>query len=205
MYKYLKHILIYSLILVYSCTDKLKVHERISLTPAKQIPTKQTPTKQTPQTEENKSFNTIIHGFNKHTEEEREKTNKHDSGKTQVANIDYYRNRITNYNTFISWIKDKPEKKKELDKAWTEAYNWLEKRRAENAPEKTLNEYISDAIDCGNNLSCQDTKKQYGTKENQIVPFFELILRHIFISYSDPEKIFIQLHTINISRIKDDF
>ncbi|WP_024655142.1 Mlp family lipoprotein [Borrelia hispanica] len=204
MYKYLKHILIYSLILVYSCTDKLKVHERISLTPAKQIPTKQTPTKQTPQTEENKSFNTIIHGFNKHTEEEREKTNKHDSGKTQVANIDYYRNRITNYNTFISWIKDKPEKKKELDKDWTEAYNWLEKRRAENAPEKTLKEYISDAIDCYNNPLCKDTKK-YGTKENQIFLFFAQAFRDIFLAYGNPEEIFIQLKTIRISRIKDDF
>ncbi|WP_024654622.1 Mlp family lipoprotein [Borrelia hispanica] len=194
MYKYLKHILIYSLILVYSCTDKLKVHERISLTPAKQIP----------QTEETKNFNTIIHGFNKYIELAREAIIKHKSGKERIQDFDAVKTDVEKYAKFISWIEKNLEKKKELDEAWTEAYNLLEQRRAENAPEKTLKEYISDALDCAPNYTCQDIKK-YGTQYNQIGIFFEKTFRDIFINYSDPEEIFIQFKTLDISEIKDNF
>nr|WP_242400624.1 Mlp family lipoprotein [Borrelia crocidurae] len=118
--------------------------------------------------------------------------------------IENEKKNITNYDKFISWIEKNPDKKKELDEAWTEAYNLLEQRRAENAPEKTLKEYINDAIDCRNNPTCQDTKK-YGTKANQIFLFFAQIIKDIPLNRSDPKAIFIQLKTLNISFIKDNF
>ncbi|AHH07058.1 Mlp lipoprotein family protein (plasmid) [Borrelia crocidurae DOU] len=216
MYKYLKHILFICLILIYSCTDKLKVHERINLTP-----TKRTPHIETQQTYETKNFNTIIHGFNKIIEILKEKIIEDEKKIIEDSKkiieyekkiiedskkiIEDEKKNITNYDQFISWIEKNPDKKKELDKAWTEAYNLLEQRRAENAPEKTLKEYIIDAIDCALNPTCQDTKEQYGTNENQIDVFFEQTLRDIFPDRSDPKEIFIKLQTPDISFIKDNF
>ncbi|AHH07705.1 Mlp lipoprotein family protein (plasmid) [Borrelia crocidurae DOU] len=191
MHKYLKHILIYSLILIYSCTDEAKVNEETSLAP----------TTETPQADENKKYNAIINGFNKAIQILRERIKEHESRKAIVNDLDYYKNRITNYDQFISWIEKNPDKKKELDEAWTEAYNLLEQRRAENAPEKTLNEYINDAIDCKENPSCQDTNK-YGTQDNQINFFFGYNSHEIF---SSSNNIFVSLKKIDISALKDNF
>ncbi|AHH07048.1 Mlp lipoprotein family protein (plasmid) [Borrelia crocidurae DOU] len=122
----------------------------------------------------------------------------------EKKNIEDKKKIIINYDQFISWIEKNPDKKKELDEAWTEAYNLLEQRRAENAPEKTLKEYISDAIDCALNPTCQDTKK-YGTQYNQIFDFFEQISRNTSLNRSDPKEIFIKFKTLNISPLKDNF
>ncbi|WP_041178259.1 hypothetical protein ACE4V3_05840 (plasmid) [Borrelia recurrentis] len=86
MYKYLKQILIYSLILIYSCTDKVKE-----------------PTN-TQQANYNKNFNTIINGFNKYIEKAREDLNKHEKDKRQLQNYDDYKIAIDKYDKFISWI-----------------------------------------------------------------------------------------------------
>ncbi|ACH94124.1 Mlp family lipoprotein [Borrelia duttonii] len=193
MYKYLKHILIYSLILIYSCADKVHEGKGLALTTNSQ------------QTYKTKNFNTIIHRFNKYAELAREAIKKHKSGKDIRKDFDEIQTYVENYDKLISWIEKNPDKKKELDKDWTEAYNWLEKRRSKNASEKTLIKYISDGIDCGINLSCQDTKKQYGTKENQIDLFFVQNLRDIFLAHSDPEEIFITFKTLDISGLKDKF
>ncbi|ACH94227.1 Mlp family lipoprotein [Borrelia duttonii] len=192
MHKYLKHLLIYSLVLIYSCTDEVKVQERTGLAP----------TTETPQANENKKYNAIINGFNKKIEilRKRIKNNSLDKIPTSVQE---HKDRITAYEQFISWIEKNPDKKKELDKACTEAYNLLEKRRKNNAPEKTLAEYISDAIDCKENPSCKDTKK-YGTKSNQINRLFGLNSVSIFSSNNNKE-IFDKFKQINISPIKDDF
>ncbi|AHH07133.1 Mlp lipoprotein family protein (plasmid) [Borrelia crocidurae DOU] len=66
MYKYLKHVLIYSLILIYSCTDKVHEGKGLALITNAQ------------QANDNKKFNTIINGFNKYIEKAREDLNKHE-------------------------------------------------------------------------------------------------------------------------------
>ncbi|AHH06963.1 Mlp lipoprotein family protein (plasmid) [Borrelia crocidurae DOU] len=187
MYKYLKNLLIYSLILIYSCTDGVKIHEVTSL-------------------EENKNFNAIINGFNKIIETSRKETKKHERGEKRLLNYDHDKFIINSYDKFISWIEDNPDKKKELDTDFTEAYNLLEQRRTENAPEKTLDEYISDAFECYNNpSSCKDTRKQYGTKKNQIFLFFGCNFSTLFHSKNTPETVFLTLKQIDISDIKDKF
>ncbi|AHH07950.1 Mlp lipoprotein family protein (plasmid) [Borrelia crocidurae DOU] len=185
MHKYLKHILIYSLILIYSCTDKVKE-----------------PTN-TQQANDNKNFNTIINGFNTAIEILRKNVKKSKKGEIQLQNPDNYKTVIDRYEQFISWIEKNPDKKKELDTDLTEAYNWLEKRRAENASEKTLAEYINDALDCKNSL-CKDLKK-YGTYTNQIDTFFRINSHEIFFAHNNPEDQFVKFQKINISFIKDNF
>ncbi|ACH94138.1 Mlp family lipoprotein [Borrelia duttonii] len=188
MYKYLKQVLIYSLILIYSCTDKVKE-----------------PTN-TQQANYNKNFNTIINGFNKYIEKAREDLNKHEKDKRQLQNYDDYKIAIDKYDKFISWIEDNPDTKKKLDTDFTEAYNCLEQRRAENAPEKTLDEYIRDAIDCTNNpLSCKDTRKKYGTKNNQIFLFFTYNFHTLFHSKNTLKDILVKFKTLDISEVKDKF
>ncbi|WP_024652867.1 Mlp family lipoprotein [Borrelia persica] len=173
MHKYLKHILIYSLILIYSCTDE--IHKVKGLAPIKH-----TPPTSAPQTDENKKFNTIMHGFKKRSEG------------------DSYHS----YDKFISWIENKPDKKKELDTDFTEAYNWLEKGRKDNAPEKTLDEYISDAIiycESENIFLCIDGNQDNRSK---IFLFFARNHKDIFEDYhdQDPEAIFMLLKRIVIHK-----
>ena len=80
---------------------------------------------------------------------------------------------------FIEWLKDKSEEKQELDNAFTAAYDFLESRRQKYASNKTLEEYIKDALlaDYGNNK-----EGKYGNN-NLIYQFFIQITLEAFPTY----------------------
>ncbi|UVY98935.1 Mlp family protein (plasmid) [Borrelia hermsii] len=112
--------------------------------------------------DERKKFNSLKHALEKVVEKLQ----------NQIQGCQNDKSKCT---SFLTWLSKDIPKQKELANAFTDVYNFLEKKRQEKASDKDFDTYISDAIDCqaGNN----DGK--YGNGTNEIEQFFRGILNDI--------------------------
>ncbi|ATQ15561.2 Mlp family lipoprotein (plasmid) [Borrelia miyamotoi] len=99
----------------------------------------------------------------------------------------------TKYPDFSEWLSKNILKQKELDNAFDSAYNILERKRSIHARDKTLDQYISEAIDCSFDKACKDNKdssKKYGSfgkYNNLTIVFFNNILKDIIVKDTNEE------------------
>ncbi|WAZ72307.1 Mlp family lipoprotein (plasmid) [Borrelia miyamotoi] len=99
----------------------------------------------------------------------------------------------TKYPDFSEWLSKNILKQKELDNAFDSAYNILERKRSIHARDKTLDQYISEAIDCSFDKACKDNKdssKKYGSLgkyNNLTIVFFNNILKYMIVQNTNEE------------------
>ncbi|WP_434757360.1 Mlp family lipoprotein [Borrelia puertoricensis] len=76
------------------------------------------------------------------------------------------------YTDFKTWLKNNPQKQKELADAFTEAYDFLEEKRKKHAPNEKFDEYITNAIlanDGNGEISYNTQNGKYGNTVSQIL------------------------------------
>ncbi|QFP42607.1 Mlp family lipoprotein (plasmid) [Borrelia miyamotoi] len=143
---------------------------------------------------EQNQFNILNIAFDKTNEKVNNYTNQINNGILQMTikgprTIERIRNK---YPGFSKWLSKNIPKQKELANAFASAYNFIEKKRGIYAPEKTVEQYISNAIDCSFDHSCNNKNniKNYGfsdTDDNLTSTFFTHILINITVKDTNEE------------------
>ncbi|WP_417903085.1 Mlp family lipoprotein (plasmid) [Borreliella andersonii] len=93
-------------------------------------------------------------------------------------------------NNFFDWLSSiDTQKQKELAKAFTKTYDFLESKRKSKASDEDFDTYIKGAIDCENN--CNDNKHGSGkVGENEIREYFRGVAGSIFTDKNDKDGIY---------------
>ena len=112
----------------------------------------------------------------------------------EAQNIETLQKVTIRYPGFITWLLKDIPRQKELVNAFDSAYNILENKRKIYASNRTLEQYISDAIDCGFDVSCTKNNDgnnnkygQYDKYNNLILVFFKDILINMTRQYTNEE------------------
>ncbi|ANF34545.1 hypothetical protein A7978_05765 (plasmid) [Borrelia turicatae] len=107
-----------------------------------------------------------------------------------------YKRIINTYTNLMKWIKDKPQQKQKLVKAFAPAYDFLETKRQEISPSQNINQYIRSAINWygksywkkESDIFDVSRNGRYGqNSENCIYKFFESIMQASFSSSDTKE------------------
>ncbi|WP_330730560.1 Mlp family lipoprotein [Borrelia turicatae] len=123
--------------------------------------------------DEKKKFDSLKHAFKKVIEKLQEQIGGCQNGNKSKC------------DNFWTWLEGNIQKQKELANAFTKAYDFLDKKRNLKENGKDFDEYISNAIDCGQN---NDENGKYGNANtNEIEQFFRGVMNSVFYKNTNEE------------------
>ncbi|WP_024653172.1 Mlp family lipoprotein [Borrelia persica] len=189
MFKYIKYLLLYSLLLIHSCKwyqDVIKpVQDQAYNTFYQDFNGYEDRPVVNFSIDTEKKFDAFMHAFQEILHEMEERIQKYqDEKKKNPALVEYapipsYKKKVSKLIGFIEWISKDKLRQKELADNFTYVYNFLDQKRQLYSNNTTMTQYISNAFKCHKDDSkCEMAAQKYGNHHqgNNIHEFFYLIV-----------------------------